>query len=102
MDLQVDRLLDVAHAVHVRIAAVLQLFLCGLNVFAQALDQGAAIVAKSLLQSPAVESKQRRHGRLSRYWDVRFQVHEKQIALESGAILRHDAVLDADTGADVL
>ncbi len=59
VNLQVERLLDVAHAVHVRVTGV-ELLLRRLDVLAQALDQRATIVAQPLFEAPAAEAEQAR------------------------------------------
>ena len=58
--LQVDRLLDVADAVHVGVTVRRQRLLRRLDVLAQALDQRAAIVAQPLFEAPAAEAEQAR------------------------------------------
>ena len=98
--LQVDGLLDVTHAVHVGELGR-QRLRHGLDVLAQPLDQGAAVAAESLLQSPPSKAQQARSRRLARRI-VRVEVALKDIAPQRRALGGHAAQLEAAAWAEVV
>ncbi len=98
--LQVDRLLDVANAVHVGVLRR-QRLLHRLDVLAQAFDQRAAIAAEPLLEPPAGEAQQPRPRRLAGRV-IGIEIAHEHVAPERGALRRHAAQLEAAARAEVV